>query len=86
MLNGSQTGVPTFSSPIVTKSEYDQIQTGMSYSQVAAIVGDPGSQSQKQEFMGTVNTIYTWQNGDGSNLICMFDNDKLINKTQTMLP
>lgn len=70
----------------VTKAEYDQIPVSASYAQVASVVGDPGENSQHQEMMGITTDIYTWQNPDGSNLICMFQNDKLINKTQTQLP
>lgn len=70
---------------IVTQDEYSQIQTGMTYQQVSGIVGDPGNQSQKQEIVGITTETYIWQNANGSNLICMFQNGKLINKTATML-
>jgi catalase len=74
------------SSAVVTQAEYSQIQTGMSYQQVAAIVGDPGTQSQKQEIAGFTTETYMWQNANGSNLLCMFQNGKLVNKTGTQLP
>jgi catalase len=74
------------SSPVVTQDEYSQIQTGMTYQQVAAIVGDPGTQSQRQELAGFVHETYMWQNANGSNLLCVFQNGKLINKTGTLLP
>lgn len=71
---------------IVTQSEYAQLQTGMSYSQVAGAVGDPGTESQHMSVMGIDQRTYMWQNANGSNLICQFQNDKLISKTATMLP
>lgn len=71
--------------PVVTLSEFQQIQPGMTYDQVAQIVGDPGSQFQSQEMMGIKSDTYMWENGGGPNMVCMFQNGKLINKTQVGL-
>jgi len=77
---------------IVTLSEYNQISYGMSYSQVASIIGYEGIQTSGGTMDGipgvmpSVTTeMYMWRNSDGSNLIVMFQNDALVNKTQTEL-
>jgi hypothetical protein len=67
---------------IVTKAEYEQVQPGMTYEQVTAIVGDPGSQSQQQEYAGIKTEAWVWQNPGGPNMVAMFTNGKLVNKTQ----
>jgi hypothetical protein len=77
---------------IVSRSEYEQISYGMSYSQVASIIGYEGIQTSGGTMDGIpgvmpslTTEMYMWQNSDGSNLIVMFQNDALVNKTQTGL-
>jgi hypothetical protein len=48
---------------IVTKAEYDQIQIGMTYDQVVAIIGSPAT---KVESDTKGNTQYDWTNPDGT--------------------
>jgi hypothetical protein len=68
--------------PRITLSEYNQITSGMSYSQVTGIIGESGAEMSRSDFGGIVTVMYMWQNGDGSNMNAMFQNDKLINKAQ----
>lgn len=66
----------------VTAAEYAQISTGMSYAQVAAIIGAPGEESSSSDLAGIKTEAFTWKNFDGSNALLMFQNDKLISKAQ----
>jgi hypothetical protein len=48
---------------IVTKAEYDQIQIGMTYDDVVAIIGSPATMV-RSDTKG--NTQYDWTNPDGT--------------------
>jgi hypothetical protein len=55
-------------------------------------VGEDGTESSSNTMQGVpgvmetvVTKAYTWQNTDGSNMICMFQNDKMISKAQAGL-
>ena len=76
-------------SDVVSKSEYDRISEGMSYSQVVSVIGADGTEQASNRMEGvpgvmeSVTTkVYAWQNSDGSNMNAMFQNDKLIQKAQ----
>ncbi len=66
----------------VTKEEYDKLKTGMSYKEVVKIIGFEGEEMSQNEVGGTKTVMYMWQNPDGSNMNAMFQNDKLIQKSQ----
>lgn len=75
-----------------TLKKFNQIQTGMSYSQCSDIMGDPGvlsAENTMQGIPGIMPTIviksYSWQNPDGSNLSLMFENDRMNMKAQAGL-
>ena len=76
----------------VSKSEYDRIEHGMSYPQVVRVIGSPGEQMSSNQIDGQgvipdIRTeMYMWQNGNGSNMNAIFQNDKLIQKAQFGLP
>jgi hypothetical protein len=77
---------------VVSKSEYDQVNQGMSYSDVVGVVGQDGqeiSSSGTEAVPGVMEghafKMYQWQNPDGSNMIGTFDNGNLINKAQAGL-
>jgi hypothetical protein len=65
-----------------SKAQYDQLQTGMSYSQAATIMGDPGEQSSRVENMGIILEGYSWANDDGTSCNAQFQNDRLLAKAQ----
>lgn len=80
------------SNKVVTMDEFSEISNGMSYSQVVSIVGESGTENSSTTMpavpgvMGQLETkSYMWQNADGSNMICMFQNDSLISKAQAGL-
>lgn len=75
-----------------TLKKFNQIQTGMSYSQCAEIMGGSGTLSAESIMQGvpgvmptTVIKSYSWQNPDGSNLSIMFENDRMNMKAQAGL-
>lgn len=67
-----------------TKSMYDKVETGMSYEQVKAILGD-GEEQASTEAAGVKTKVYMWENSDGSNMNITFQNDKMIGKAQANL-
>lgn len=75
--------------PVITMSNYQQIQNGMSYQQVVQIIGKAGEEISRSHIAGvpgvmeSVDTVfYQWVNPGGSNMNAMFQNDKLIQKAQ----
>lgn len=72
--------------PVVMKFHYDQIQEGMSYSDVVRIIGVAGTEQSRSTFAGITTVLYGWSNSNGSNMNAMFQNDKLITKAQVGLP
>jgi len=89
--------VPSFSRsratvpPVVTYDEYARIEDGMSYYEVVDIVGAAGKEGVRSHVDGQgvipdITTVsYSWQNEDGSNMIAMFQNGRLITKAQAGL-
>lgn len=82
-------GLFSFAEPKVTKSEFDRIKNGMSYRDVVNIIGEPGEEISSNRIEGvpgvmeSIDTImYMWQNPGGSNMNAMFQNDKLMQKSQ----
>jgi predicted Zn finger-like uncharacterized protein len=81
-----------FGGPAVTQSEYQKVTNGMSYSQVAQIIGEPGEETSRSNvedvpgMAAKIETVsYQWINPDGSNMKAIFQNDRLITKTQAGL-
>lgn len=75
-----------------TLNQYNKLTTGMSHSECMRILGDQGVQSGESVTPGIPGVMpqikiesYTWQNKDGSNLIIMFQNDKMTSKAQAGL-
>jgi hypothetical protein len=76
----------------ITLDKFNQIENGMSYYQVEQIMGVPGTltvSSQTPGIPGVMNpisnTIYIWQNPDGSNMNVQFQNNHVICKAQAEL-
>lgn len=76
----------------VTMEKFNKIQTGMSYNEVKAVMGDAGELGAETTMpavpgvMGALNNkIYMWKNSDGSNMNVQFQNDKVMGKAQAGL-
>ena len=71
---------------IVTKSQYNQIDDGMSYQTVCDIIGTPGNEMSRSQIASITTAMYSWRNSNGSSMTAMFQNDRLISKSQFGLP
>lgn len=71
---------------IITLSEYNEIEIGMSYDEVVAIVGDgPTRTASATGPYENTGTAYQWINDDGSSAVITFENDKVVLKAQVDL-
>jgi hypothetical protein len=64
-------------SVIVTKTEYDEIQKGMSYDEVVAIIGSSGTLTGGE---GPNVGWYKWSNGNGSSVTVSFIHNGVFDK------
>lgn len=69
--------------------QYNQLSDGMTHGQAMRILGDQGVSTGESVMPGVPGVMekiktetFTWKNEDGSNMIVMFQNDKLIMKSQ----
>jgi uncharacterized protein DUF3862 len=70
----------------ITLEGYNQIKTGMSYTEVVRILGEPGIETARSDVAGYTTVSYQWKVKQGpGNMILMFQNNKLITKAQAML-
>jgi hypothetical protein len=84
--SSSFTSFISSSSNRYTMANYNQITTGMTYSQVSTILGDSGKELSRVEIKGVPLTIsYQWQNTDGSNMLVIFQDDAVTSKAQALL-
>lgn len=66
----------------VTYENYQKLETGMSYPQVAAILGE-GKLASSSDALGYTSEMYTWDGSSlGSGITLMFSNGVLISKSQ----
>lgn len=75
--------------PTMTKAEFDELKTGMTYENVSSIIGGLGetmSESGKEGGEGSdvhiVAYSYKGEGSLGANSILMFQGEKLVSKTQ----
>lgn len=76
----------TIGTPTVTHAKYEQIQEGMTYDEVLAVIGVPGEQLSHSDIAGYETVMYSWKNPNGSNMNAMFQNGRLMTKAQFGLP
>lgn len=85
VVTASSTAVPQ-NKPAMTKAEFDQIQSGMTYSQVTAIVGGPGEMVVETGTPGdplyTVAYKFDGEGSTGANVQLMFQGGKMNTKAQ----
>lgn len=67
----------------VTMTQFEELQTGMSYEQACKVLGAEGEVITSNDLMGIKTVMYKW-NGTTltGNMNAMFQNDKLIQKSQ----
>ncbi|MDA2738393.1 DUF3862 domain-containing protein [Bacillus cereus group sp. Bc015] len=68
----------------INKAEFEQIQNGMSYEEVVAIIGNEGELQSESEVGNYKTQLYTWkgESGIGSNANVTFQNGKVQAKAQ----
>ena len=75
---------PPANDPGISAAEFAAIRTGQSRAEVTAIVGSEGELISEYEIAGTRTIMVQWpgESGFGANANAMFQNDKLIQKSQ----
>jgi hypothetical protein len=67
----------------ITMDKFERLQDGMSYSEVKAILGQPGEQLSSSSLGGSTTVMYQWRAEEGfGNMNAMFQDDKMISKSQ----
>jgi hypothetical protein len=67
--------------PVVTRAEFDQLRTDMSYEDAARVIGAPGELQGSSEIAGYKTVTYSWMNSNGSNASAMFQDGRLVSKS-----
>jgi hypothetical protein len=70
--------------PTMSLGEYLGVSVGMSYGQVAYLVGGPGALVAASNVGGYETTLYTW-GGDGGSALVRFENNREVAKTEVGL-
>lgn len=73
---------PARRSDQITMAQYNQIQPGMSYSEVVAILGRDGEEMSSSDVAGIRTILYGWSNRSGANMNAMFQQDAMVQKAQ----
>jgi len=81
----SNPGSSAKASDRVTAEQYSRVESGMSYTEVVALMGVPTEELSKSQIRGTTTVAYSWRNYDGSNALIMFQNGRVISKAQAQL-
>ncbi|EJO5347097.1 DUF3862 domain-containing protein [Clostridium botulinum] len=68
----------------VTYDKFNKIKIGSSYEKVKAALGE-GEKSRASKVEGIKTAVYTWNNGDGTNMSVIVQDDKVLGKTQSGL-
>jgi len=81
-------GLNAMAASLITQGQYDRIEDGMTYEQVCAIIGRSGEELVNSHIAGYTTVMYSWKNSDGSysSMNAMFQNGRLISKSQFRLP
>jgi len=66
-------------------TEYSAIKTGMSYNRVVKIIGIEGREITSAALNGFTSATYLWSNENGSSLGIVFQNGRVISKSQNWL-
>lgn len=78
----AETSAPA-SAPGVTMAQYNRLENGMSYAEASEILGSPGTEMSSSDLGGIKTTMYMWEGtSPGANMNAMFQNGKLIQKSQ----
>lgn len=74
---------PTEAPKGVTLAQFEAIQTGATFEEVVAAIGQPKATMSESEIAGHKSAMYQWAGtGFASNMTAMFTDDKLVSKSQ----
>ncbi|MBI2809544.1 MAG: hypothetical protein HYX67_01755 [Candidatus Melainabacteria bacterium] len=77
---------PTTKDKPVTLEQSESLKAGMTLAAVRGLLGSTGNfLSRDTNIKGVVGQTIVWQNPDGSNLCCNFENDRLVYKSAFLL-
>lgn len=66
----------------LSMDNFNRIQTGMTYSQVVAILGSDGEEISRSDLAGYTTVMYMWKRWTGANMNATFQNGRLVSKAQ----
>lgn len=75
---------PTEDSTGVTLANFNKLQSGMSYEEVVAILGEEGTVLSQTDIAGFSTVMYQWfgEGSLGANMNAMFQNGEMVSKAQ----
>ncbi len=65
----------------VTLANFNKLRNGMTLEEIKKTIGSEGKVISESETPGYKTAMYQWKSG-AANISCMFQNDKMISKTQ----
>jgi hypothetical protein len=68
--------------PSITAKQFMSLKNGMTYKQVCKVLGREGELQSENELAGYRTSMYSWSNGNLSNMNAMFQNGKMMQKAQ----
>lgn len=69
--------------PEVTMAQFNELKTGMTKAEVESVVGSPGVEQSSNELAGIKTEMLAWNgNSMGGNMNVMFQNGKMVSKSQ----
>jgi len=68
-----------------TKDKYERIRNGMNYDSVREIMGGDGEERSRSVVAGISTAAYAWSNPDGGNMLVIFQDGRLVQKSQAGL-
>ena len=71
--------------PSVSLKRYEGLKLDMSYNQVCALLGGPGTDKASKDLGGVSTTSYYWPCKGNTGISAMFQHDTLIAKSETNL-
>lgn len=66
----------------ITMAQFKKLKTGMTYKQACMYLGPTGVEDGSNELAGFKTSSYTWTNDNMGTINLMFQNGKLMQKTQ----
>lgn len=66
----------------ITLAKFNQLKTGMTYKEAVQILGSEGEVLSESDIGGTKTVMYQWQSSGFGNMNAMFQNNKMVSKSQ----